>query len=155
VEVAAMPHSYTQLLYHIVFSTKHREPLLGPSVLPRLCEYLGGAVRGEGGTALIINRMPDHIHILARLRQDVALSDVLRAIKANSSGWVHDTLPELNAFAWQTGYGAFSVSTSQAVTVRRYIERQQEHHRRRTYQEEFVAFLKAHGIEYDERYLWE
>ena len=113
-----MPHSYTQLLYHLVFSTKRREPFLGPSVLPRLCEYLGGAVRGEGGTALIVNGMPDHIHILARLRQDVALSDVLRAIKAHSSGWVHDTFPELSGFAWQSGYGAFTVSISQADRVR-------------------------------------
>jgi putative transposase len=150
-----MSHSHTQLLYHLVFSTKRREPFLVPSVLPRLCEYLGGAVRGEGGTALIVNGMPDHVHILARLRQDVALSDVLRAIKANSSGWVHDTFPELRTFAWQAGYGAFTVSASQAQRVRRYIERQQEHHRRRTFQEEFVAFLKAHEIDYDERYLWD
>jgi putative transposase len=124
-------------------------------VLPRLCEYLGGAVRGEGGTALIVNGMPDHIHILTRLRQDAALSDVLRAIKANSSGWVHDTFPELSGFAWQSGYGAFTVSASQADKVHHYIERQLEHHRRRTFQEEFVAFLKAHGIEYDEQYLWD
>jgi REP-associated tyrosine transposase len=150
-----VPHSYTKLLYHLVFSTKHREPFLGPSVLPRLGEYLGGAVRGEGGTALIINGMPDHIHILARLRQDAALSDVLRAIKANSSGWVHETFPELGGFAWQSGYGAFTVSASQAETVRRYIERQQEHHRRRTFQEEFLALLNAHGIDYGERYLWD
>ncbi len=149
-----MPHSYTQLLYHLVFSTKRREPFLGPAVLPRSCEYLGGAVRDEGGKALIVNGMPDHIHILARLRQDVALSDVLRAIKANSSGGIHATVPELSAFAWQTGYGAFTVSTSQGDRVRRYIERQQEHHRQRTFQEEFVAFLKAHGIDYDEQYLW-
>jgi putative transposase len=148
-----MPHSYTQLLYHLVFSTKHREPFLGPTVLPRVCEYLGGAVRGEGGTALIVNGMPDHIHILARLRQDVALSDVLRAIKANSSGWIHDTFAELSGFAWQTGYGAFTVSASQSDRVCHYIERQQEHHRRRTFQEELVAFLKAHRIESDERYV--
>jgi REP element-mobilizing transposase RayT len=150
-----MAHSYTQLLYHLVFSTKQREPLLVPSVLPRLCEYLGGAVRGEGGTALIVNGMPDHIHILARVRQDVALSNVLRAIKANSSGWVHDTFPDLGGFAWQAGYGAFTVSASQAPKVRRYIETQQEHHRNRTFQEEFIVFLKAHGIEYDDRHLWD
>jgi REP element-mobilizing transposase RayT len=98
-----MAHSYTELLYHVIFSTKRREPFLVPSVLPRLCEYLGGGVRGEGGTALIVNGMPDHIHILARLRQDAALSDVLRAIKANSSGWIHETFPELHGFAWQSG----------------------------------------------------
>src|SRR5262249_38671815 len=133
----------------------HREPLLIPTVLPRLCEYLGSAIRGEGGTALIVNGMPDHIHILARLRQDAALSDVLRAIKANSSSWIHDTFPELSSFAWQSGYGAFTVSDSQCPRVRHYIERQEEHHRRQTFQEEFVAFLKAHGIEYDEQYLWD
>jgi REP element-mobilizing transposase RayT len=150
-----VPHSYTQLLYHLVFSTKRREPLLGPSVLLRLREYLGGAVRGEGGTALIVNGMPDHIHILARLRQDVALSDEVRAIKANSSSWIHKTFPELATFAWQSGYGAFTVSASQADKVRRYIAGQQEHHRRRTFQEEFVAFLQAHEIAYNEDYLWE
>jgi putative transposase len=150
-----MPHSYTNLVYHIVFSTKERRPSLDAALRPRLWEYLGGAVREEGGIALVINGVADHVHILAKLRQDKAVSDVMRAIKANSSGWIHDTFPQIEGFAWQCGYGAFSVSASQVPKVRRYIERQEEHHRLRSYQDEFVAFLKAHGVEYDERYLWD
>jgi REP element-mobilizing transposase RayT len=147
--------SYTNLLYHIVFSTKNREPSLNPEMRPRLLEYLGGAVRGEGGIALAINGTADHLHILARLRQDKAVSAVIGAIKANSSGWIHRTFPGLANFAWQTGYGAFTVSASQEGKVCHYIENQEEHHRLRTFQEEFRAFLKAHDIEYDERYVWD
>jgi putative transposase len=147
--------SHTSLWYHIVFSTRNREPCLDPGMRPRLFEYLGGAVRGEGGTALAINGVADHVHLLVRLRSDTAVSAVVGAIKANSSGWIHRTLPGYAGFAWQTGYGAFTVSASQVGKVREYIENQEEHHRVRTYQEEFLAFLKAHGIEYDERYVWE
>jgi REP element-mobilizing transposase RayT len=147
--------SHTNLLYHIVFSTKNREPCLEPGMRPRLFEYLGGAVRGEGGTALAINGVADHVHLLVRLRQDKAVSAVVGAIKANSSGWVHRTFPACAGFAWQVGYGAFTVSTSQTGKVRRYIEDQEEHHRVRRFQEEFLAFLKANGIEYDHRYIWD
>jgi REP element-mobilizing transposase RayT len=121
----------------------------------RLFEYLSGAVRGEGGTALAVNGVADHLHLLAGLRQDKAVSAVVGAIKANSSGWIHRTFPGYAAFAWQVGYGAFSVSASQKGKVRRYIDDQEEHHRVRTFQEEFLAFLKAHEIEYDPRYVWE
>ncbi len=150
-----VPHSYTKLLYHIVFSTKNREPWLEEPLLARVCQYLGGAISGEGGAAVIVNGMPDHVHILARMRQDLALSDVLRAVKANSSGWIHETFPNLAGFSWQGGYGAFTVSASHKGKVRAYIEGQQKHHKRQTFQEEFVAFLTAHGIDHDERYLWE
>lgn len=102
----------------------------------------------------MVNGTEDHIHILAKLRQDKALSDVLRAIKANSSGWIHKTFPGLSAFAWQKGYGAFTVSTSQIEKAQRYIENQATHHQKVSFKEEYVALLKAHGIEYDERYLW-
>jgi REP element-mobilizing transposase RayT len=147
--------SYTNLLYHIVFSTKNREPCLEPGMRSRLFEYLGGAVRDEGGTALTINGVADHLHLLVRLRQDKAVSAVVGAIKANSSGWIHRTFSGYAAFAWQVGYGAFTVSASQTGKVRRYIENQEEHHRVRTFQEEFLAFLKANEIEYDPRYIWE
>lgn len=150
-----MGHSYTNLLYHIVFSTKERERWLDVEISPRLYDYLGGAIRGEGGSSIIINGCDDHIHIFAKLRQDKAVSDVLRAIKANSSGWIHRTAPNLRGFAWQSGYGAFTVSPSQAETVRRYIANQQKRHHRVSFKEEFVALLKAHGIEYDEKYLWD
>jgi putative transposase len=149
-----MAHSYTCLLYHLVFSTKDREPWLQAELRPRLGEYFSGAIRSEGGFCLLANGVSDHVHLLARLRQDKAISEVLRSIKANSSGWVHDAFPKLRAFHWQDGYGAFTVSKSQMETVRRYIAGQEAHHRKLSFQEEFLALLKAHEIEYDERYLW-
>jgi len=149
-----MAHSYTCLLYHLVFSTKDREPWLQAELRPGLWEYLSGAIRSEGGFCLIANGVSDHVHLLARLRQDKAISEVLRSIKANSSGWIHDAFPKLRGFHWQEGYGAFTVSKSQMEAVRRYIAGQEAHHRKVTFQEEFLALLKAHEIEYDERYLW-
>jgi putative transposase len=149
-----MPQSYTCLLYHLVFSTKDREPWLQTELRPRLWEYLSGAIRSEGGFCLLANGVADHVHLLGRLRQDKAVSEVLRSIKANSSGWIHDAFPKLRGFHWQDGYGAFTVSQSQTETVRRYIANQEAHHRKLTFQEEFLTLLKAHEIEYDERYLW-
>jgi REP element-mobilizing transposase RayT len=108
-----MGHSYTNLLYHIVFSTKERQAWLDPEISARLYDYLGGAIRSEGGTNLSINGCADHVHVLAKLRQNKAVSDVLRAIKANSSGWIHRTFRDSRDFAWQSGYGAFTVSQSQ------------------------------------------
>ena len=149
-----MAHSYTCLLYHFVFSTKDREPWLQAELRPGLWEYLSGAICSEGGFCLIANGVSDHVHLLARLRQDKAISEVLRSIKANSSGWIHDAFPKLRGFHWQEGYGAFTVSKSQMEAVRRYIAGQEAHHRKVTFQEEFLALLKAHETEYDERYLW-
>jgi len=148
-------HSYTNLLYHIVFSTKERQPWLDQELNARLYDYLGGAIRSEGGTGISINGCADHIHILAKLKQDKAVSEVLRGIKANSSGWIHRTFPTLHAFAWQVGYGAFSVSQSQVDNVKRYIANQRSHHQRVSFKDEFIALLQAHGIEYDEKYLWD
>ena len=149
-----MTHSYVNLLYHVVFSTKNREPLIVASRQPRLYEYIGGIVRKHGGVALAVNGTEDHVHLLAKLRQDVALSEVVRDLKASSSGWMHKVFPDLLGFMWQRGYGAFTVSESQACAVRRYVERQKLRHRRQGFREEFVSFLRANGIEFDERYLW-
>jgi REP element-mobilizing transposase RayT len=149
-----MPRSHCNLLYHIVFSTKGREPWLEGDILPRVHEYLGGAVRSEGGVALIVGGTADHVHILAKLRQDKAVADVVRDIKANSSGWFHSTSRRC-AFAWQAGYGAFTVSFSQLDRVRAYIDGQAAHHRRVDFRKEYVALLERHGIEYDERFLWD
>jgi REP element-mobilizing transposase RayT len=99
--------------------------------------------------------MPDHVHLVARFRADVAVADLLRVIKANSSKWANERPDRAAVFAWQAGYGAFTVSESQLEVVRRYVQRQEEHHRELTFQEEFVALLKKHSIEYDERYLWD
>jgi len=149
-----MPQSYVNLLYHIVFSTKDREPLLTPAHQTRLYEYIGGIVRKQGGVALAINGMEDHVHLFAKLRQDKALSDTIRDFKAHSSGWLHKVFPDLRDFTWQNGYGAFTVSASQALRVRRYVEGQQLHHGRRTFKDEFTALLRVNEVEFDERYLW-
>ncbi len=149
-----MPQSYVNLLYHIIFSTKNREPLIFGAHQPRLYEYIGGIVRQQGGIALAINGMADHVHLFAKLRQDKALSDMIRDFKAHSSGWMHKVFPDLQDFTWQNGYGAFTVSASQAGSVKRYIEQQQLKHRKQTFKDEMSNFLRANGIEFDERYLW-
>ena len=148
-----MSSSYCNLLYHIVFSTKNREPLLQSSIRSRIHEYLGGAIRGEGGVALIVNGTADHIHILAKLRQDKALSNLVGEVKANSSGWISRTFKECRSFGWQEGYGAFTVSESQVSKLRHYIERQEEHHRTVSFLEELKAILRTHNLPFDERYL--
>jgi putative transposase len=148
-----MSDSYTNLLYHIIFSTKDRRPLITDAYQPRLYEYIGGTIRGLGGISLELNGTDDHVHLLTKLRPDTALSDVLRNLKANASGWMHDVFPELKEFSWQRGYGAFTVSQSSVEEIRRYIARQKEHHQKPSFREEFIQFLKANEIEYDERYL--
>jgi REP element-mobilizing transposase RayT len=150
-----VPQSFTCLHYHLVFGTKHREPTITPAIRPRLYPYLGGLIRAEGGHPVTIGGMPDHVHILARLGQAKALADVMRVVKTNSSKWVHDTFPEAVGFGWQTGYGAFTIGQSSLDAVRRYIEDQEEHHKKRSCQDEFRAMLRQHGIEFDERYLWD
>ena len=125
-----MADSFTNLLYHIVFSTKDRRPLITPEHELRLYDYLGGTIRKVGGVSLELNGTEDHIHLLAKLRPDCALSDVLRELKANATGWMHDVFPSVKNFSWQRGYGAFTVSQSNVESVRRYIARQKEHHRK-------------------------
>jgi len=148
-----MAQSYTNLLYHIVFSVKDRRPLITDEYQPRLYDYIGGIIRGQGGISLGVGGMKDHVHVLAKLRPDKALSDVLRDLKANASGWLHEIFPEMKDFVWQNGYGAFTVSASQVEKVQSYIARQEEHHQRHTFKDEFIQLLKANGIEFDERYL--
>ena len=148
-----MSDSYTNLLYHVIFSTKDRRPLITDLYETRLYEYIGGTIRGLGGISLELNGTEDHVPVLAKLRPDKALSDVLRELKANASGWMHDVFPDLDKFSWQRGYGAFTVSQSNVDEVRRYIASQKEHHQKITFREEFIQFLKANQIEYDERYV--
>ena len=148
-----MPESYTNLLYHIVFSTKNRQPIITPDYEVRLHDYVGGIVRSLGGISLELNGTKDHVHPLAKLRPDRALSDMLRDLKANATGWMHDVFPSMKNFSWQRGYGAFTVSQSNVQEVRQYIARQKEHHRKVSFRDEFIHFLKANGIEYDERFV--
>jgi putative transposase len=148
-----MSDSYTNLLYHIVFSTKERRPLITFEYETRLYDYIGGTIRGVGGISLELNGTEDHVHVLTKRRPDRALSDVLRGLKANATGWMHDIFPALKDFSWQRGYGAFTVSQSNVQEVRRYIVRQKEHHEKVSFRDEFIQFLKDNGIEYDERYV--
>jgi REP element-mobilizing transposase RayT len=150
-----MPHTFAKLLYHVTFSTKGRAAVIDTELKPRLHAYMGGIIRELEGRAIIVGGTADHAHLLLSLPPRVALADVMRLVKTNSSRWVHEEWPRRAGFAWQTGYGAFSVSQSASEAVRGYIANQEEHHRRMTFQEEFVELLKRHGIEYDERYAWD
>jgi REP element-mobilizing transposase RayT len=150
-----MPQSFAALHYHIIFSTKNREPFLDRALQPRLYEYVGGILRNHNGALLAAGGMPDHVHLLVGLHREMSVAEGVKFVKGLSSEWIHDTFPDRRAFAWQAGYGAFTVSYSNRDQVKRYIDGQEEHHRTRTFQEEFVAFLQRHGIGYDERYLWD
>ena len=112
-------------------------------------------VRKDGGVLLEIGGMPDHVHLLMRYHQKRAVADFMRDLKSNSSRWVHEAVPEARSFAWQDGYGAFTVSKSMESTVVRYIRRQPEHHREKSFKEEFRDLLAAHGVEWDEAYIWD
>ena len=149
-----MSQTFSNLLTHVIFSTKDRVPAITTDLKPGLHAYMGGIVRRLEGKALAINGTADHIHRLLSLPPTLAVSDALRVIKTNSSRWVHDRRGNGGGFAWQAGYGAFSVSQSNQEDVIRYIARQEEHHHKMTFQEELLAFLKKNGIAYDERYIW-
>jgi putative transposase len=148
-----MPQSFASLHVHLVFSTKDRAPWILPPLAERLHPFLGGISRELACPAVTIGGMPDHVHLLLDLSRERTVADVVRTIKSNSSKWIHQELGE-RRFAWQTGYGAFAVSRSNLEDVKRYIVDQAEHHRIRTFQEEFRMLLERHQIEFDERYLW-
>jgi REP element-mobilizing transposase RayT len=147
--------SYTNLNYHIVFSTKGRRALLQADVLPRLVKYIGGIARKLDGKLLEANRPDDHLHMATIVYPQKPIADFARDIKANSSKWIHKTFSQLKDFAWQDGYSAFAVSHSAIPKVIEYIRNQQEHHRKMTFQEELIALLKRHEIDFDERYIFE
>ncbi len=148
-----MPSTHLALHYHIIFSTRDRTPIIANPRRERLHAYLGGVVRNVGGVPEAIGGVADHVHLLIGLRATHCLADVVRDVKSVSSRWARDEMRDA-LFTWQEGYGAFTVSPSQIETVRRYIAGQEEHHRGRTFQEEYVEFLQRSGVEYDERFLW-
>jgi putative transposase len=150
-----MPGTYSQLLLHIVFSTKGRTPWITADVAERLYAYIGGIVRAEKGVLYTIGGVEDHVHLYLRWRADSSISDLMRTVKARSSKWIHGTLPKLRDFAWQEGYSVFSVSKSQDDTVKRYIANQREHHRETDFRNELLKLLRAHGVEVDERYVFD
>jgi REP element-mobilizing transposase RayT len=146
--------SYVSSYFHCVFSTKERRRLITPELRDRLWPFLGGIARQNKMKAIEVGGIEDHIHILLSLPSTMAISKALQLIKGGSSKWIHETFPEQRLFAWQEEYGAFSVSVSQLDKTIEYIKGQAEHHRKMTFQEEFLVLLKKHRIEYDERYLW-
>jgi REP element-mobilizing transposase RayT len=148
-----MPSTHTSLHYHLIFSTKERAPSILPDLRGRMHAYLGGVIRGIGGVALDIGGTADHVHLVVGLKPTHTLADVLRILKADSSKCVHEELG-VKDFAWQEGYGAFTVSKSDLDAVGKYVQDQEEHHRKRSFQEEYRALLEKHGIDFDERYLW-
>jgi putative transposase len=150
-----MPQSFACCYFHLIFSTKGRAPLITAAVQPRLFEYMGGILRSQGCALIAAGGMPDHVHLLANLDRQTSVSKAMRLVKANSTRWVHETFPNMAGFAWQTGYGAFSVSASHLEKVEAYLSRQVEHHRKLTFKEEFVTFLERYRVEYDERFLWD
>jgi len=145
--------NFTQLLYHIVFSTKGRANLIAKEVEPRLHAFMGGVVRDEGGLAYRIGGMPDHVHLLVRGRPDGCISDLVRHVKSRSTRWVHETFAGMQGFAWQEGYGAFTIGASQKDVVDQYIAGQERHHRGRSFEDEFLSLLRAYGVQYDERFV--
>ncbi len=151
---ANMGHTFAALFTHFAFSTKDREPLITPDIRDRLYSYAGGVARSNKCTLLVAGGMPDHVHLLIQRHPEAAEADLMRLIKTNTSGWIHETFPDARDFAWQRGYGSFSVSKSALDSVRRYIEHQEEHHKTMNFQQEFIALLQKHGVEYDPQWVW-
>ncbi len=144
--------SYTNLLYHIVYATKGRTPLITLELKDRLHEYLGGIVNGLGCVPIEINGMAEHVHWLVRIRPTISVAEFLSKLKSSSSGWAKRQTK--GRFAWQARYGAFTVSESQVGRVRQYIRDQEKHHRRLSFDEEFDTLLNSNGIEFEKQYLW-
>ena len=151
-----MPQSLSAVYLHLVFSTKDRHPFLrDPSLRAETHAYLGGISKQLDCTPIIIGGVDDHVHILARHARTIAQADWVKELKRVSSLWIKQRDPSLRDFAWQSGYGIFSVSASNLETVERYIANQEEHHRKTTFQDEYRAFLKRHAIPWDEKYVWD
>jgi putative transposase len=148
-----MPGTYSQLLLHIVFATKHRQAFINSDIADRLYAYMGGIVRSEQGVLYDIGGVEDHVHLYVRWRPDGTVSDLMRVVKAQSSKWIHETFPKMAAFAWQEGYAVFAVSKSREKAVKQYIAGQAEHHKKEDFKSELLRLLRAHGIEFNERYL--
>ena len=150
-----MAHTYVTSFVHTVFSTKGRQKLLTPDVRYDLWAYFGGAARTNRMTALAVGGVDDHAHALLSLPATMSIAGAVRVLKAGSSRWIHDTYPRLRSFAWQEGYGAFTVGRGQVDATVAYIDNQEAHHRTRSFAEEYLEFLRRNGVDYDERYLWD
>jgi REP element-mobilizing transposase RayT len=150
-----MPQSLARIHVHVVFSTKHRKPRITDTVRQSLHDYMAVVLSDLGCRTVLINSVEDHVHVLFELARTVTVSKAVEAMKAHSSRWIKSRGAEFAAFAWQAGYGAFSVSESNLLAVRDYVADQREHHRTRTFESEFRALLERHGVAFDERYVWD
>ena len=150
-----MPQSLSQVILHIIFSTKNREPWIHADERPRLHAYLATVGRDNGSEVYRVDGVADHVHLVATLARTVTQAVLLEEIKKHSSRWVKEIDPKYAGFSWQRGYGAFSVNRSQLEAVMSYVEGQKEHHQKIAFQDEYRSFLKKHGIAFDERYVWD
>ncbi len=149
-----MPQSLSKVLVHLIFSTKHREPLIGAEIRPRLHAYLVGILHNLKSPSLQTGGVVDHVHVLCALGRTISQAELVEELKKRSSKWMKAE-GKVPGFTWQAGYGAFSIGESQADTVIRYIQNQPEHHRKVTFQEEFRKFLARYRVAYDEQYVWD
>ena len=150
-----MANTYSNLFYHIVFSTKGRNDWLSQGIEERVWAYIGGIARNHGLTALQVGGIENHIHALLMAKPIHSPSQIAQWLTGDSSKWIHETFDEVKMFAWQDGYGAFSVSKSNVPDVIEYIKNQREHHAKQTFEDEYRSMLKLHGVDYDERYLFD
>ena len=150
-----MPQSLARNLIHVIYSTKNREACLTEAIRPKLFAYQAGIFEACDSPAIIIGGAADHIHTLFGLSKNHALCKVIEEVKKSSSKWLKTQGSAFASFHWQNGYGAFSIGVSQETRLRRYIEEQADHHRTRSFQDEFRMLLKRYGINYDERYVWD
>ena len=149
-----MANPYTQIYNHIVFAVEGRQKLIKPEHNDELQKYITGIISGQKQKLIAINNMPDHLHLLVGLRPDAALSDLIRDVKANSSKFINEQHWVVGRFSWQEGFGVFSYSRSQLGTVIRYIENQQKHHARQSFQDEYIELLEKFGVEFDQRHIF-
>ena len=150
-----MRHTFTKLVYHCIFSTKGRRAFINETMRERLYSYIRGILERNEAHALAIGGVADHVHLLIEASPAVSVAGMMRIVKTNSSKWIRATFPTHADFGWQTGYGASSVRSSAVPDVIRYIDNQAENHRSRRFEDEFVEFLRRHGLDCDERYVWD
>ena len=149
-----MAQTLVSLLVHVIFSTKNRELFISPSIEPEWFAYMGGILKNQNSRLLDAGGTADHVHLLISQSKNVSLSSLMKDLKRDSSFWIKTKGRQFDNFHWQDGYGAFSIGHSQIAALKKYISQQKEHHRKRTFQEELMAFFDEYGMEYDVRYLW-
>ncbi len=150
-----MENTYSNLFYHIVFSTKGRKDLIACDIEERVWAYIGGIARNHEIVAIQVGGIENHIQVLIMARPKFAPSQIVQWIKGESSRWIHETFSDLRSFEWQDGFGIFSVSKSNVPEVIEYIKNQREHHAKQTFEDEYISMLKLNGIDYDERYVFD